>query len=128
MYMGIKAMFTPEYWWQCRFIFGRRLFCAGLHRGKFPECVHPPDAAWRKHRIATVALSPLQVFNSLVFEHPAGDVGLSARKVRELRRADFAAIFFGGTADRGGFSRVAGWFLGINPQGWRWFIAFCFRD
>src|SRR6185437_12068324 len=68
--------------------------------------VHSPAAAGPEHRVAAVALPALQVFHPLVFEYPAGDVAVAARQMPELRRADFAAIFSGGTADRRGVSGV----------------------
>ena len=73
--------------------------CFWVNGGEFSERVHPSNAAGREHRVPAVTLSELQILDPLVFEYSAADVGLSARQVQELRRENFGALFFGGTAD-----------------------------
>jgi hypothetical protein len=72
-----------------------RIFRLWLHYRQLSKCLHSPHAAWAKRRLTTVALSTLQILHSMVFEHPARDVAVSARQVRELSFADFAPLFPG---------------------------------
>ncbi len=77
-----------------------------LHRRQFPERLHLPDAAGLERRLAAVALSALQIRDSVLSQRAAADVALAARTLQELRRADLAALLRRGTADRPGVSRV----------------------
>ena len=62
----------------------RRHFRFRNDRRKFPERVHSSDAARAKHHFSSVALSEVQVFDPVVSERAAVDVGISAGEVREL--------------------------------------------
>jgi hypothetical protein len=82
------------------------LFCFWLHDWKFSERLHSSIAAGLERRVSAFALSALQIFHPVVFEHSAGDVAVAARQMPELRRADFGPVFSGGIIDRGDVSRL----------------------
>src|SRR5207249_1106356 len=70
-------------------------FHVGKYRREFPERLHPSDAARAEHRFSAVALSSLQLFHSLVSQHSAHHLALSARQMPKLRRADFHPLLPG---------------------------------
>src|SRR5271170_330782 len=82
------------------------LLRARLHRRQFSERVHLSDAAGLERRLAAVALSALQILNSVLPERPARDVALARRQMQKLPRADFTALLHRGTAHRRGVFKL----------------------
>src|SRR5580765_4475842 len=72
------------------------------HDRKLFECLHSPDAAWPEHRYSSVPLPTLRVSHSVLLKYSTGDVALSSREMRSLRRADFVSLLPRRVSDRDG--------------------------